>query len=51
MAHAGDKVLVVAYSLMSDEEARNSRPKVAIVDEQNQILEIRQGADVQVPVR
>jgi aspartate 1-decarboxylase len=49
LAHTGDKVLIVAYSLMSDEEARGFRPKVAIVNEQNRILEIRQDTDVHVP--
>ena len=42
MAELGDTVLIVFYVLMSDEEARTHRPKVAIVDARNRILEIRQ---------
>ena len=41
---AGDKVLVVAYALVAEEQARGFRPKVAIVDEQNRIVEIHQEA-------
>ncbi len=42
LAHPGDKVLILSYALMSEEEARTHRPKVAIVDERNRIVEIRQ---------
>ena len=31
----GDKVIVIAYAEMSDEEARSLQPKVVLVDDQN----------------
>ena len=49
LAQPGDKVLIVVYALMSEEEARNHRPKVAILDEGNRIVEIRQEAEAAVP--
>ena len=51
LAQPGDKVLVVSYALMSDEEARSHRPKVALLDEHNRILEIRQEPEVVIPRR
>lgn len=42
LAQPGDKVLIVSYALMSEEEARSFRPKVAIVDECNRVVEVRQ---------
>ena len=36
----GDKILIVTYATMSEEEARRFRPKVAIVDERNRIVEV-----------
>jgi len=48
LAHPGDRVLVVSYALMDDEEARHCRPKVALVDERNRIVEIRQEAEAPV---
>ncbi len=42
LAQLGDKVLVVTYALMEEEEARTFRPRVAIVDDSNRIVEIRQ---------
>ena len=48
LAAVGDKVLLVFYALMSDEEARTHRPKVAVVDERNRITEIRQAAELPV---
>jgi aspartate 1-decarboxylase len=45
LATVGDKVLIVFYALMSEEEARVHRPKVALVDERNCITEILQAAD------
>jgi aspartate 1-decarboxylase len=34
-AHKGDKVIVISYCLVSDEEARRHRPKVVLVDDRN----------------
>jgi aspartate 1-decarboxylase len=44
LAQPGDKVLIISYAMMPEEEARHFRPKVAIVDERNRLLEIRQDA-------
>ena len=45
LAAVGDKVLIIFYAMMSDEEARSHRPKVALVDDRNRITEIRQAAE------
>lgn len=34
---AGDKVVVISYAAMSEEEARGMKPTVVLVDEQNRI--------------
>jgi len=44
LGHPGDKVLIVAYAVMSEEEARQFRPKVALVDDRNRIVEILEDA-------
>ena len=35
----GDKVIIIAYGMLSDEEARNLKPSVVIVDEKNKAVE------------
>jgi aspartate 1-decarboxylase len=40
LGQPGDKVLIVTYTTMTDEEARRFHPKVALVDDQNRIVEI-----------
>ncbi len=45
LAQPGDKIIAVFYAQMADSEARSHKPRVAIVDERNRTLEIRQ--DVQ----
>jgi aspartate 1-decarboxylase len=40
LGHPGDKVLIVTYAMMSEEEARRFRPKVALVDDRNRVVEI-----------
>jgi aspartate 1-decarboxylase len=35
---AGDRVVIISYCTVSDEEARQLRPKVVKVDEKNRIL-------------
>lgn len=35
----GDRVIVIAYGLMSDEQARRHTPRVVVVDEGNEIVE------------
>ncbi len=37
----GDRVIVVAYGLMSDEDAHGYTPRVVVVDERNDIVESR----------
>ncbi|HLA85920.1 MAG TPA: aspartate 1-decarboxylase [Thermoguttaceae bacterium] len=35
---AGDKIVVITYSAMTDEEAKTFRPKVVLVDERNRVI-------------
>ncbi|MBI4458981.1 MAG: aspartate 1-decarboxylase, partial [Acidobacteria bacterium] len=49
LAQPGDKVLVVAYALMSEEEARSQKAKVAILDERNRIVEVREESQALIP--
>ncbi|TVY04601.1 aspartate 1-decarboxylase [Cohnella terricola] len=36
----GDKVIIINYGLMSDEEARRHRPRIAILDDNNRVAEL-----------
>lgn len=38
LVQPGDIVIIIAYNLVSDEEARNIKPKVVYVDEMNHII-------------
>ena len=40
-AQVGDVVIIMAYALFSEEEARSYRPTVVLVDESNRVKEIR----------
>ncbi|TFE30036.1 aspartate 1-decarboxylase [Cohnella luojiensis] len=40
LVQPGDLVIIINYGLMSDEEARKHRPKVAILDERNQVVKL-----------
>ena len=40
-AQVGDVVIIMAYALFSEEEARSYRPTVGLVDESNRVKEIR----------
>ena len=40
-APVGDVVIIMAYALFSEEEARSYRPTVVLVDESNRVKEIR----------
>jgi aspartate 1-decarboxylase len=40
LVQPGDRVIIIAYALMTDEEARAHRPKVAIVDEHNRAVRL-----------
>lgn len=47
--HPGDVVIIIAYGLLTDQEARERAPRVVFVDAGNAIVEV--GADAgQVPV-
>ena len=38
LIHPGDLVILIAYGLMEDEEARNRKPKVVFVDADNKVI-------------
>jgi len=38
--HVGDKIIIIAYASMDLEEAKKFKPKVIIVDDKNEIVEI-----------
>lgn len=38
LVHPGDKVIIISYALMSEEEARTHQPKVAILDQNNRVV-------------
>lgn len=40
LVQPGDVVIVLAYAMMSDEEARRHRPRVAILGEGNRVVEV-----------
>lgn len=40
LVHPGDLVIIAAYAMMSDDEARDSKPKVVFVDEANRISSV-----------
>lgn len=40
LVQPGDIVIIIAYALMSDEEARRHQPRVAIMDEHNKIAQL-----------
>ncbi|CDF57407.1 aspartate 1-decarboxylase [Thermobrachium celere] len=39
LVHVGDKVIIMAYAYVDEEEAKNMRPKVILVDDNNRILD------------
>ena len=40
-AQVGDVVIIMAYALFAEDEARAHKPKVVMVDEKNKIKEVR----------
>ncbi len=40
-AHVGDKIIIIAYASLSEEEIETFKPAVVLVDENNNIAEIR----------
>ena len=43
LVQPGDLVIIVAYGLFDEEEARRHRPAVVLVDVKNRITEVRRG--------
>lgn len=43
LAKPGERVIIMAYALVSCEEARNLRPRVALVDEKNRLISVKSG--------
>lgn len=39
LVQPGDKVIIISYAALTDEEARRHRPIVAVLDEQNRIVQ------------
>jgi len=39
LVHVGDKVIIMAYAYVDEDEARNMKPKVILVDDNNKILD------------
>ncbi|SHK95689.1 aspartate 1-decarboxylase [Desulforamulus aeronauticus] len=39
-AQPGDSVIIIAYTMLEEREARNFKPKVVMVDEQNKIVQV-----------
>ncbi|AME08372.1 aspartate 1-decarboxylase [Bacillus siamensis] len=37
LVQPGDKVIIISYQMMSDQEAKSHQPKVAVLDDQNKI--------------
>ncbi|MCR5757381.1 MAG: aspartate 1-decarboxylase [Selenomonas sp.] len=42
LAQPGDIVIIMAYSLFTEDEAKNHKPKVVMVDEKNKVKEVRE---------
>lgn len=38
LVHPGDKVIIISYGLMTNEEAKNNKPLIAILDENNKVV-------------
>jgi len=41
MVQPGDKVIIIAYAMMTEEEAENFVPRVVMLDGDNKVVEIR----------
>ncbi|RDI43019.1 aspartate 1-decarboxylase [Falsibacillus pallidus] len=40
LVHVGDIVIIISYALVANEQVRSHKPKVAIMNEKNQIIEM-----------
>ncbi len=43
LVQPGDKVIIIAYGIMTQEEALRFKPAVVMVNNQNQIVDVRRG--------
>lgn len=43
--HKGDKIIIIAYATMSREEAKSTKPKVIILDDDNSIAQAFEGLE------
>jgi len=43
--HVGDKIIVIAYATMTEEEADNHQPKVVILNDDNSIAQAFEGLE------
>lgn len=50
LVQPGDVIIIISYALMTDEEARRHRPRIAIMGEGNRIVELL-GAEEHATVR
>ena len=41
LVHPGDKIIVLNYALMEQEKAKNYQPKIVILDDENEVLEVK----------
>ncbi|WP_439951473.1 aspartate 1-decarboxylase [Carboxydothermus pertinax] len=42
LCQVGDKIIIIAYALMDEKEAKNWQPTVVFVDEKNKIVKIEE---------
>lgn len=40
LVQPGDRVIIISYALMEDQDARSHQPKVVVLDEANNIIDI-----------
>ncbi len=43
LAQPGDKVIIIAYAYMDEKEAKEIKPKIALVDDNNKLTEMTDG--------
>lgn len=43
LAQVGDVVIIISYAMMSEKKARNFKPAIVLVNEQNKIVEVVRG--------
>lgn len=42
-AEIGDKIIIIAYTLVKEKKANKLKPKIVLVDDKNKITEVRDG--------